>query len=252
LAAFFALVLTLGLSGCDADGGDQDKPVEPAVVIPNPGDTVVEIAAPGDPEEWKPPVDGYYLIELWGSQGWSPTDDAGNQYGGKGAYVRGIMEITPTEVAAGQTLYVSVGIGTNPAREGYGGGASDVRWGEDTLYSRIIVAAGGGGSHDKSLTDQTNGWDVSGQRYSTGGYGGELTGGNSSGGKANTHGKGGTQTAGGEGGDVDNHQGASGEFGTGGYASSRPIGSTDSVNNVGESWGSDGSGYWGGGAELAA
>jgi hypothetical protein len=236
---FFALVLTLGLSGCDAineflglGGEDPDDPEnkQSAAIIPNPGDTVVEVAAQGDSREWKPAVDGYYLIELWGSQGWNPPPevDPDNRYGGKGAYVRGILEITEDEVAAGQTLYVTEGVGTGYPNEGYGGGASDVRWGEDTLYGRIIVAAGGGGSHNRGRTD------VTGSGYSTGGSGGGLIGGSGSGGDSGQNGGGGSQTAGGKG---DGQDGRGGTFGTGGY-----------VSSASESIGSGGGGYWGGGS----
>jgi hypothetical protein len=231
------------LGGGDPDdpdsGGDPDNPNEITVNVPIPGDTVVEITAPGNTKAWTPPVDGYYLIELWGSQGWNPSDDPNNEYGGKGAYVRGVLQITQEEVAADQTLYVTVGVGTDPTREGYGGGASDMRWGEDTLYGRIIVAAGGGGSHDKSKTDVP-----SPGGYSYGGCGGALTGVAGTGGASGHNGGGGTQTAGG----TTVSGGQTGAFGTGGFVSSRPIDSNESYNDVGESKGSGGSGYWGGGS----
>jgi hypothetical protein len=236
----------IGVNGVTAGGGiivgvnksgfSAFPPILAATVsrVLMPLDTVVEITGPGSTgatQAWSPPVEGYYRIELWGSQGWNPATDSSNQYGGRGAYVRGIMEITEGE--KGQPLYVTVGIGANPAQvaygEGWGGGASDARWGADTLYDRIIVAAGGGGAHNRARADggQTG--------YSTGGFGGALTGGNASNGTQN--GLGGSQTAGGAGGGGGHSQhGVAGAFGTGGDAF------------IVESIGSGGYGYWGGGS----
>ena len=253
-----AAALTFSLSGCDAlseimgglglGGGDEsedgknpgngDSPPSPAVPTPpavlQPGDTVVEITGPGESGAttvWNPSVEGYYQIELWGSQGWNPTEDLAKQYGGRGAYVQGVLEITEEE--KGQTLYVTVGMGTDPSKVPYnwgmGGGASDVRWGADTLYDRIIVAAGGGGSHDKSTSGLVNA-----AGYSIGGFGGGLTGGVANSGAPS--GGGASQTAGGAagGGSV---KGKAGTFGTGALP-----------NNTNESVGSGGYGYWGGGS----
>ena len=111
---------------------------------------------------------GIYKFEAWGS--------IGNQYNGlgtpgKGAYAKGSILLPEKE----NNLYLFIGTknGFNSDEEGkvtggYGGGAADIRtvdgnWFDfSSLKSRILVAAGGGGTE----------WNGS-----IGGYGGELTGG---------------------------------------------------------------------------
>lgn len=110
------------------------------------------------------PYAGKYKLEVWGAQGGSY-----NSYnGGKGGYSYGTITLSK-----GATLYVYVG--GQPASSsststtitgGYngggqarvhsyggtttycqaGGGATDIRVGQDSLYARVIVAGGGGGS----------------------------------------------------------------------------------------------------------
>ena len=86
------------------------------------------------------PVTGLYKIELWGAQGVGTN-------GGMGSYTSGEINLTADEV-----LYFYVGGqeawngGGNSDAERYGGDATDVRLVQDNLYSRIMVAAGGGGS----------------------------------------------------------------------------------------------------------
>lgn len=123
---------------------------------------------------------GTYKLECWGAQGGSYNS---TYYGGKGGYSVGKIIITePTIVyiyAGGQ------GIGDTTTGEkaggfngggrsyisgsgyevGSGGGASDIRIGQDSLYARIIVAGGGGGAGSYS----------SSYRYS-GGAGGGVSG----------------------------------------------------------------------------
>ena len=105
---------------------------------------------------------GTYKIECWGAQGGSYNSTT--YYGGKGGYSVG--ELT---VDTQTTLYIYVGGqgtggtsagakagGFDGGGSGYsttttyiecgGGGASDVRIGQDSLYARVIVAGGGGGS----------------------------------------------------------------------------------------------------------
>ena len=145
------------------------------------------------------PVDGNYKVQLWGASG----NSYGNEQGinsGKGAYTDGIIHLTK-----GTTLYVYTGKNatdgtawyeasfggggaggglaraqSNSARIHYGasgGGASDVRLVNGTydnissLNSRIMVAAGGGGS----LYRTESGAYVSGCA-GTGGSGGGLVG----------------------------------------------------------------------------
>lgn len=103
---------------------------------------------------------GCYRLDCYGAQG----GDA-KALGGKGGYATGIIKLDGTE-----TLYVYVGgqgtstvnTSTNAAGGfngggdartsstsyhcGSGGGASDIRIGQDSLYARVIVAGGGGGS----------------------------------------------------------------------------------------------------------
>ena len=107
---------------------------------------------------------GRYKLEVWGAQGGGSEDgNDSSGYGGRGGYAVGTLNLT----AASTTLYVYVGGkggnstngvaagGWNGGGSGYGtdvgdpgnggGGASDIRIGEDTLYHRVIVAGGGGG-----------------------------------------------------------------------------------------------------------
>ena len=110
------------------------------------------------------PSDGTYKLEVWGAQGGSYS----TYYGGAGGYSVGTVSLS-----AGDVLYVYVGgqptsssststtitggfNGGGQARvHAYsgtttycqaGGGASDIRIGQDSLYARVIVAGGGGGS----------------------------------------------------------------------------------------------------------
>ena len=103
---------------------------------------------------------GTYKMEAWGAQG--------NIFGGKGAYTKGEIQIE-----AGRTFYIYVGNnkksndgtvfnGGGQSEEGtrVGGGSSDIRlisgqWNNiDSLKSRIMVAAGGGG-HDRGAPGGT-------------------------------------------------------------------------------------------------
>jgi hypothetical protein len=111
----------------------------------------------GDYQEFEAPYTGYYKMECWGAQGGSYGGT-----GGKGAYTSGNVYLTK-----GQKVYVYVGqTGEGLQTETYngggksgalystrsGGGATDIRlesgsWDNfDSLKSRIMVAAGGGGS----------------------------------------------------------------------------------------------------------
>ncbi|GHV83412.1 hypothetical protein AGMMS50212_07520 [Spirochaetia bacterium] len=189
---------------------------------------------------------GFYLIELWGAQGWNPPADSSNNYAGKGAYTRGILEVTQAEIDANNSLWIYIaqeapnsplgayGGGGGGNLSGSGGGASDIRWGGTSTYHRIIVAAGGGGANDRSLTGEPQS-RYTNTRYSTGGYGGGLTGGDGSGGDDN--GRGATQTAGGLGGPGMPGTARPGTFYEGGW-----------YVGVVESTGGGGGGYFGGGA----
>ena len=165
----------------------------------------------GDYQTFTVPVTGKYKIETWGAQGGSAKYTI-NYDGGKGAYASGSIDLKKNDklylYVGGQGASVS---GTSTATvidngKGYngggsasfqssnsagggGGGATDVRLNQ-SLSSRIIVAAGGGGGRSH----------VNSPNYSgVGGSGGTLIGLDAE--KANSYcyfsGTGGTQTKGG-------------------------------------------------------
>ena len=121
----------------------------------------------GDYQTFTVPISGYYKVETWGAQGGEYTS---SQPAGKGGYSSGYLYLNQDD-----TLYVYVGemgiATTNSSnRGGYngggtsgvyssphnagGGGATDIRlvsgeWNNsESLNSRIMVAAGGGGVGD--------------------------------------------------------------------------------------------------------
>ena len=106
----------------------------------------------------------YYLLEVWGAQGGS----SGDFYGGRGGYSRGILKLFTTTKAF---FYIGAegtrtkgsnkltdysfnggGKGSGDQASKYfatsGGGGTDIRLNDDSLYNRVIVAGGGGGSTD--------------------------------------------------------------------------------------------------------
>ena len=126
----------------------------------------------GEEQTFSVPFTGTYKIELWGAQGGSKNETTA--FGGKGAYTSG-----ESFLEFGKKLYVYVGQQQNDTWSstrswnggglryntlnsdykafsdtyvGYGGGATDIRiisgtWdNSDSLRSRVMVAAGGGGS----------------------------------------------------------------------------------------------------------
>ena len=136
----------------------------------------------GNYEKFYVPATGIYSLETWGAQG----SDRGAKNGGKGGYSYAEMYLSKGEVlyvhvgGSGNTTSINgTGKGYNGGGQvsgyygsggvwiqtslGYGGGASDIRYGGDSLYNRVIVAGGGG-----SVGSTSN----------SGGYGGGLTGGN--------------------------------------------------------------------------
>lgn len=180
---------------------------------------------------------GTYKLECWGAQGgncyWSNVERPGSL----GGYSSGILKITSkTNLfcyvggAGERRTIVSMGGGgfnggghaysyTSSNPSGAGGGGSDIRIGTDSLYSRVIVAGGGGGA----------GYDNSGNY----GYGGGTVGGtqtvNST---SERHANGGSQTNGGI--NYESGYTTSGAFGIGG--------------NGTQQWTSGGGGGWYGGA----
>ena len=171
---------------------------------------------------------GYYNLEVWGAQGGNYNT---TYVGGLGGYSKGIVKLEK-----GTTLYVCVGGqpqtvttsktavpgGFNGGGNGFnrdynstytygqaGGGATDIRIGQNSLYARVIVAGGGSGSNNR----------ISG--YAGGGTSG-ISG---------QSGYAGTQTSAGSG----------GSFGQGGSA-------TTSGNNYKYGASGGGGGFYGGGA----
>jgi YD repeat-containing protein len=186
--------------------------------------TTVNFSYTGGAQSWTVPT-GVASIQVSavGAQG-------GGTYGGLGAQVTATMPVTP-----GQVLQIYVGgrpggtgggfngggNGSGWAGSWGGGGASDVRT-STALTSRIVVAAGGGGTgYGASATS------------AEGGSGGPSTGQSGDPGCGVGGGSGGTQSAGGAGGTGGNAGGA-GSLGTGG--------------NTYHAGGGGGGGYYGGGA----
>ena len=139
-------------------------------------ETVTNFSYTGAEQAYIVPASGYYKIELWGASGGNNNGTAG-----KGAYTSGEIYLNKNEI-----LYFYVG--QNPTYQSGscyndnpnnsfngnttgscvgGGGATDVRlvsgvwYNFNSLKTRIMVSAGGGGAFYAG----------------TGGYGGALTGG---------------------------------------------------------------------------
>ncbi|MGN1337145.1 MAG: cadherin-like beta sandwich domain-containing protein [Candidatus Coprovivens sp.] len=160
-----------------------------------------------------------YLLQVWGAQG-------GN-YGGNGGYSQGRIYLEK-----GTTVYLYAGgagasggwNGGGSSRSGYGGGASDIRIGTDSLYARVIVAGGGGGHGSDGCA--------------AGAVGGGLNGGGSSSqGSCGQQAGGGTQTDGGSYGIYGGALGYIGSFGKG----------ADAPTTGGGYYGGGGGGGWYGG-----
>ena len=194
---------------------------------------------------------GTYTIECWGGQGGSY-----NSYiGGYGGYSKGTITLTKAT-----TVYISVGgagsssstaAGFNGGGTGIssgrgGGGATDVRIGQNSLYSRVIVAGGGGGAGVTSANANPcgcGGGEYGGDGYYNNTTGSYTTGQNRSGGSA-------SQTAGG----ITWSTGTQATFGQGGNASGYSCGgggggwyggggAYDSDSDSDGRWGGGGSGY---------
>ena len=194
---------------------------------------------------------GTYKLECWGGQGGTYS----SYIGGYGGYSKGTITLTKTT-----TVYISVGgagsssstaAGFNGGGTGIssgrgGGGATDVRIGQNSLYSRVIVAGGGGGAG--VISANANPCGCGGGEYGGDGYynnttGSYTTGQNRSGGSA-------SQTAGG----ITWSTGTQATFGQGGNASGYSCGgggggwyggggAYDSDSDSDGRWGGGGSGY---------
>lgn len=154
-----------------------------------------EFTYTGDVVEYVVPASGTYKLELWGASG----GDKDAYKGGLGAYTSGYIYLSK-----GTKLYLYIGgagiEGTTSGgfnggssieagQEKYGspgGGATDIRitsgaWNDfDSLKSRIMVAAGGGGANNRNITSATDkilyGAGNGGSGGGLEGYSGESTG----------------------------------------------------------------------------
>lgn len=195
---------------------------------------------------------GQYQLECWGAQGGTYS----SYKGGPGGYSIGNIILTKKETL----FFYTGGAGTTSTAAGFngggtgirngkgGGGASDIRVGQDSLYARVIVAGGGGGAGVRSTSANPAG--CGGGLYggdgchnnTTGSY---TTGSNRCGGSA-------SQTAGGK--PWLTQSTGTGTFGQGGNASGYSCGgggggwyggggAYDSDSDFNGCWGGGGSGY---------
>lgn len=194
---------------------------------------------------------GTYKLECWGGQGGTYS----SYIGGYGGYSKGTITLTEAT-----TVYVSVGgagsssstaAGFNGGGTGIssgrgGGGATDVRIGQNSLYSRVIVAGGGGGAGVASAN--ANPCGCGGGEYGGDGYYNNTTGSYTAG--QNRSGGSASQTAGG----ITWSTGTQATFGQGGNASGYSCGgggggwyggggAYDSDSDSDGRWGGGGSGY---------
>ena len=132
---------------------------------------------------------GTYKLECWGAQGGNRSQDSasatvtGSGLGGYSIGTLTLTQLTTCYIYVGGQGGMSSSTGNVKVEGGFngggfashestgepgngGGGATDVRIAQDSLYARVIVAGGGGGS---------------GEDDETGGYGGGETGGAGSG-----------------------------------------------------------------------
>lgn len=194
---------------------------------------------------------GTYKLECWGAQG----GNSSSYIGGYGGYSKGTITLTEAT-----TVYISVGgagsssstaAGFNGGGTGIssgrgGGGATDVRIGQNSLYSRVIVAGGGGGAGVTSAN--ANPCGCGGGEYGGDGYCNDTTGSYTIG--QNRCGGSASQTAGGKTWSTSTQA----TFGQGGNASGYSCGgggggwyggggAYDSDSDSDGRWGGGGSGY---------
>ena len=199
----------------------------------------------GSVQKFTIPKTGTYKLEVWGAQGGYNTNTT--YLGANGGYSKGNIKLNK-----GTVLYIYVGgqgnfyptsgqlvtggfngggnAYTSAWGRGSGGGATDIRIGTDSLYARVIVAGGGGGSTGK--TDGMTTANAGGVGGGTSGLAGTLTTGTS----PAIAGNGATQTSVG----TSTTTSLNGSFGKGGSA-------TSGVNAAG-----GGGGWYGGSGGNAA
>lgn len=198
---------------------------------------------------------GQYKLECWGAQGGTMSSQGYN--GGHGGYSVGNIILTKKETlffytgGAGTTSNTNAGFnggGTGISNGRGGGGASDIRIGQDSLYARVIVAGGGGGAGVGSATVNPAG--CGGGLYGGDGYYNNTTGQYTSG--TARDGGGASQTAGGK--SWNTQPAGTGTFGKGGNASGYSCGgggggwyggggAYDNDSDSDGRWGGGGSGY---------
>ena len=133
-------------------------------------------------QEFKAPMAGTYKLEVWGAQG----GDRGGNNGGRGGYSVGELDME-----INQKVYVYVGCSGNDGGKAGGwngggshqyhnggGGATDIRTEIDDLYSRFIVAGGGGSVGSYGRWGAVGGGASGGSAlysFGSGGFGGTQT-----------------------------------------------------------------------------
>ncbi|MBE6161076.1 MAG: hypothetical protein E7158_02490 [Firmicutes bacterium] len=156
------------------------------VFADEPTQTVYDFPYSGHAQEWVAPTDGIYRFETWGAQG----GYRGGDNAGRGGYSSGYLY-----VKKGDRFYVYVG-GSGQTHQGwngggkrngfshYGGGATDIRFNTDSLYSRLIVAGGGGTDGADRNCGGSGGLDGGGTcgGCGSGGAGASINGGGGNGG----------------------------------------------------------------------
>ena len=197
-----------------------------------------EYSYTGSEQTFTAPKTGTYKVELWGASG-------GGQLGGKGAYTSGLISLNSNEQFS---IFVG-GAGNSSGNGGFngggnagvlvinndgGGGATDIRINTSNIYSRIIVAAGGGGAN----ADGSNAAGVG----VTGGTAGGLSGYAGTSVIVNMFGGGASQVAGGTAGFTNRSKGTDGTFANGG------IGGTSKNTPTVSGGAGGGGGYYGGGS----
>ena len=202
--------------------------------------------------EFVAPYSGIYKLELWGSGG-EDYECVYSETIGKGAYTSGMIELLENQV-----LYFYIGgvesfNGGGPGEAG-GGGSTDVRlisgeWDNfESLKSRIMVAAGGGGGAIKywSGYDYYYEGDSPGDAGGLNGYDAYYRIVNINNNTYGYSGYGASQVSGGKPGKASGYyeltEEATGHFGVGGYINAFVNGLTIFNHSSG-----GGSGYYGGG-----
>ena len=196
----------------------------------------------GAVQNYATPCRGSYTLHVWGAEGGHGYNSSTTYAAGKGGYSTGTINLSEKTnlyiyvggqgVAGSTTSSIKTG-GFNGGgasayyRAGSGGGASDIRIGQNSAYARVIVAGGGGG----------------GAYYSKyyGGAGGGTVGVDGTGYNTTYNSKGGSQTAGGAAGYYSSYTGTAGTFGYGGAANTITSGTYSRSGGGGGGW------YGGGG-----